>query len=70
LSAYKIQLHGTEWIVSLSADWDQSPTKKKKKKIFRALFKKYVKINATFFIAKSSKFQSQKLNSNAESVFT
>jgi hypothetical protein len=30
--AYKIQLHGIEWIVSLSADWDQSPTKKKKKK--------------------------------------
>ncbi len=32
-STYKIQLHGIEWIVSLSADWDQSPTKKKKKKI-------------------------------------
>ncbi len=31
-SAYKIQLHGIEWIVSLSADWDQSPKKKKKKK--------------------------------------
>jgi hypothetical protein len=30
--AYKIQLHGIEWIESLSADWDQSPTKKKKKK--------------------------------------
>jgi hypothetical protein len=29
-SAYKIQLHDIEWIVSLSADWDQSPTKKKK----------------------------------------
>jgi hypothetical protein len=28
-SAYKIQLHGTEWIVSLSADWDQSPRTKK-----------------------------------------
>ena len=27
-SAYKIQLHGIEWIVSLLADWDQSPTKK------------------------------------------
>jgi hypothetical protein len=27
-SAYKIQLHGIEWIVSLSTDWDQSPTKK------------------------------------------
>ncbi len=27
-SAYKIQLHGIEWIVSLSADWDQSSTKK------------------------------------------
>ncbi len=27
-SAYKIQLHGKEWIVSLSTDWDQSPTKK------------------------------------------
>jgi len=27
-SDYKIQLHGIEWIVSLSADWDQ---KKKKK---------------------------------------
>jgi hypothetical protein len=26
-SAYKIQLHGIEWIVSLSADWDQSPKK-------------------------------------------
>ncbi len=26
-SAYKIQLHGTEWIVSLSGDWDQSPKK-------------------------------------------
>ena len=25
-----LQLHGIEWIVSLSADWDQSPTKKKK----------------------------------------
>ncbi len=31
-SAYKIQLHGIEWIVSWSADWDQSPTKKTKKK--------------------------------------
>ncbi len=30
--AYKIQLHGNEWIVSLSADWDQSPTKTKTKK--------------------------------------
>ena len=29
--AYKIQLHGIEWIVSLWADWDQSPKKKKKK---------------------------------------
>jgi hypothetical protein len=28
-SAYEIQLHGIEWIVSLSADWYQSPTKKK-----------------------------------------
>ncbi len=28
-SAYKIQLHGIEWIVSLSADWDQSQLKKK-----------------------------------------
>ena len=27
-TAYKIQLHGIDWIVSLSADWDQSPTKK------------------------------------------
>ncbi len=27
-----IQLHGIEWIVSLSADLDQSPKKKKKKK--------------------------------------
>ncbi len=27
--AYKIQLRGIEWIVCLSADWDQSPTKKK-----------------------------------------
>jgi hypothetical protein len=27
-SAYKIQLHSIEWIVSLSADWDQSPEKK------------------------------------------
>ncbi len=26
--AYKIQLHGTEWIVSLSANWDQTKTKK------------------------------------------
>ncbi len=34
-SAYKIQLHGIEWNVSLSADWDQSPTKKKKKKVIR-----------------------------------
>ncbi len=25
-----IQLHGTEWIVSLSADWDQSPPPQKK----------------------------------------
>ncbi len=25
------QLHGTEWIVSLSAEWDQSPEKKKNK---------------------------------------
>ena len=24
--AYKIQLHGTEWIVSLSPDWHQSPS--------------------------------------------
>ncbi len=33
-SAYKIQLHGTEWIVSvsLSADWDQSPPPPPKKK--------------------------------------
>ena len=31
LSAYKIQLHGTEWIVSLSADWEQSPKTKQKK---------------------------------------
>jgi hypothetical protein len=30
-SAYKIQLNGIEWIVSLSADWDQSPKKTKKK---------------------------------------
>ena len=30
--AYKIQLHGNEWIVSLSADWDQSPKPKKNKK--------------------------------------
>ena len=30
--AYKIQLHGIEWIVSLSADWDQSPTTTTKKK--------------------------------------
>ncbi len=30
--AYKIQLHGNEWFVSLSADWDQSPKSKKKKK--------------------------------------
>ncbi len=35
--AYKFQLHGIEWIVSLSADWDQSPTKKKKKKAASAL---------------------------------
>jgi hypothetical protein len=27
-SAYKIQLHGSEWIVSLSADWDQKVKKK------------------------------------------
>jgi hypothetical protein len=27
-SAYKIQLHGIEWIVSLSGDWDQSLSKK------------------------------------------
>ncbi len=27
--AYKIQLHGIEWIVSLSANWDQSPKKKR-----------------------------------------
>ncbi len=33
LSAYKIQLRGTEWIVSLSADWDQSPTTTKKKHV-------------------------------------
>ena len=33
-SAYKIQLHGIEWIVSLSADWDQSPKKTKKKYSF------------------------------------
>jgi hypothetical protein len=26
---YKTQLHGTEWIVSLSADWEQKPKKKK-----------------------------------------
>ena len=30
-SAYKIQLHGIEWIVSLSVDKDQTPKKKKKK---------------------------------------
>ncbi len=35
-SAYKIQLHGTEWIESLSADKDESPKKKKKK------FKKHI----------------------------
>ncbi len=29
--AYKIPLHGNEWFVSLSADWDQSPKKKKLK---------------------------------------
>ncbi len=29
-SAYKIQLHGIEWIVSLTADWDQSPKKEKR----------------------------------------
>ncbi len=28
-SAYKIQLHGIEWIVSLSADWDKQTTNKK-----------------------------------------
>ncbi len=28
--AYKFQLHGIEWIVSLLADWDQSPTTTKK----------------------------------------
>ena len=28
-SAYKIQLLGIEWIVSLSADWDQNPITKK-----------------------------------------
>ncbi len=43
LSAYKTQLHGIEWIVSLSADWDQSPKKKqkknKKKKNFRSIAK-------------------------------
>jgi hypothetical protein len=33
-SAHKIQLHGIEWIVSLSADWDQSPKKTKKKYSF------------------------------------
>ncbi len=30
LSAYKIQLDATEWIVSLSVNWDQSPPPKKK----------------------------------------
>ncbi len=35
-SAYKIQLHGIEWIVSLLADWDQSPTTTKKKKLYRS----------------------------------
>ncbi len=29
LSAFKIQLHGTELIVSLSANWDKSPRTKK-----------------------------------------
>jgi hypothetical protein len=29
-SAYKIQLHGIEWIVNLSAEWDQNPTTTKK----------------------------------------
>jgi hypothetical protein len=29
LSAYKTQLHGNEWIVSLSADLDQCPPPKK-----------------------------------------
>jgi hypothetical protein len=28
-SAYKIQLHSIEWIVDLSANWDQRPKKKK-----------------------------------------
>ncbi len=32
--AYKIQLHGIEWIVSLSANWDQSPTKQKKSSVY------------------------------------
>ncbi len=30
-SAFKIQPHGIEWIVSLSANWYQSPTNKKQK---------------------------------------
>ncbi len=34
-SAYKIQLRGTEWIVSLSADWDQ----RKKQKILSTAVK-------------------------------
>ncbi len=33
-SAYKTQLHGKEWIVSLSTDWDQSPKSKKKSFMF------------------------------------
>ncbi len=42
-SAYKIQLHGIEWIVSLSADWDQSPTKKKTKKKTLSIKNKWLK---------------------------
>ncbi len=35
-SAHKIQLHGIEWIVSLSADWDQSPTTTTKQKMLKS----------------------------------
>jgi hypothetical protein len=42
-SAYKIQLNGIEWIVSLSADWDQSLKKKKKKKELQVTLKNALK---------------------------
>ncbi len=50
-----IQLHGIEWVESLSADWEQSPKKKKKKKLFLSwncksyLKKSILNVNTFYF---------------------